>query len=417
MNNTSIPFALSVWNDGFENDMGICMANNEVKGSDIALSTSKGVANKDSQGFSVPIDLLRDFVAEWAEFGQSHFKLGITPCLSVPQVPNNSKLKGSIDIAASLRQIKNSQKSIFIGKHDVTCRPEKDTGQIIYPFAVQVVLKMTLVDKTHAQIDVRLEPRAIIENKIPVDIQVRTPMPHTFGTSLKGDVVGNDTSYVLQQDDRIEIFTPGPSIAVTIKTSDSPVGGTSLGWLNNGWIDLPLVPEFSLHEPLNCLFPFTSNNNNPEPPPRYGANGSEFFIVEGFESLAELALTEDGKKKKKPRSISVDTSQVPSVDNLVRTFYLTVCCYGVDHTKDILFDQVSIKHPSKLRNSVSSSSSSRKTPIYRESSPFSAFASKQNSRRISLLPSGIVPLRLLQLTVDGNSGVKKSLVRNFIQVF
>jgi hypothetical protein len=158
-----------------------------------------------------------------------------------------------------------------------------------------------------------------------------------------------------------------------------------------------LLPEFRLPEPIKCLLPFVSGT--PDPSTRTRARGSELFIAEGFESLAELAVTEDGKPKGKPRSSAVETLASPTMGNSLRTFFVTVCYYGVDHTGDILFEQAGTPTDTLGRG---------------PSRPFSAFASTRHRRRISLLPSGKAPLRILQLTMDGDAGFKKSLVSQLI---
>jgi vacuolar protein sorting-associated protein 13A/C len=399
---------VSVLIDGFKNEVGVCMANNQVKKSDTALSTSKGVAGKESHSFSVPIDLLRDFTAEWINSGKSIVSMIISPSLSNQSSASSYiKLSGTIDVTPSLRRLKGSNDGCVISKFDVTCRPEEETGRNVYPLVVQVLLKMTLVDDVHVYVDVCLEPRAVIENKVPVDIKIRTPMPHTFSSSSKEEVLGKDVIYILEPGNRIEVFTPGPSIALSMKTSDNPVAGTSLDWLDGVWIDLPLLPEFRLPEPIKCFLPFVSGTPDPPTRTRERGTGSEFFIAEGFESLADLAVTEDGKPRGKSPSSAVETLASPTMGSPLRTFFVTVCYYGVDHTGDILFEQAGT-------TSDTLGSSRRIMSTQGPSRPFSAFASTRHRRRISLLPSGKAPLRILQLTMDGDAGFKQSMVSQLI---
>lgn len=408
LNNTSLPFTLSVLVDGFQNDVGTCMANNQVKVSNTALSTKEGLASKESHNFSIPIDLLRAFNEEWVNSGKSSVSLTISPSLiNQPKTPGNIKLSGVVDVTASLRQLKRSGDGCFISKSDVTCRPG-GADRTIYPLVVQVLLKMILVDDAHVYIDVCLEPLAIIENKVPVEMKIRTPMPHTFSSSPKDDVLGEDVIYLLSPGDRIEVFTPGPSIALSMKTSDNPVAGNRLDWLDGGWVNLPLDTAFSLPEPISCFMPFISSSGDLQR--NRISRGSEFFIAEGFESLAELAANNDGKSSVKSPSSPAEASVSPSSTRPLRTFYVTVCYYGVDHTGDILFEQAGTTNDNLGSSRNFGSSSFRQKPL----NPFSAFASKRHHRRISLLPSGKVPLRIMQLTMDGVEGVTRSMVSQSI---
>jgi hypothetical protein len=279
-------------------------------------------------------------------------------------------------------------------RFDVTCRPEIQSGRPCDPFVLQVSLTITLLDKEHLSYHVFLQPRAVIENKMPVAISLKTPMPHTFSLSSSDDSSGKDVIHNLGPDGRVEVFTPGPSLAVTAKTSDMPVGGTTLGWMDGGWIDLPLVPEFQLPEPLTCIFPFAAD---PDPLARAGARGSEFIIAEGIDALEELLLRGTQTKQPDPELAGV---KLTSVGNSVRTFFVTVCFYAVDHTGDLLFESISLP----------TASMTRRSSMQIMSKPFSAFASSRHLRRISLLPSSNTPIRLLQLTMDGDEGVRRSTV-------
>jgi hypothetical protein len=413
LNNTSLPFSVAVMSDGARKQVGVCMANNQRKSNSTVLSPSNGVATKESRSFSIPIDLLTSFARDWVDNGESKVSLAISPCLSGhPSEANYPKLSGTIDVTPSLRYLKKSDNGHLISKFDVTCRPEEEAGQIVSPLVVQVLLKMSLIHQNHVYIDVCLEPRAIIENKIPVSVKIRTPMPHTFSSSPGERILGNVVAYDLEPGSRVEVFTPGPSIAVTFKTSDKPCAGPSLDWLDGGWIDLPLVSEFRLPEPIMCHLPFV--NENPDQLARSGATGSEFFIAEGFESLAELAMTEDGKPKSISSASAVETLSSRAVDGPLRTFFVTVCFYGIDHTGDILFEQARNKDRYGRSSTADAIASHvKRASIQTMPRPFSAFASKRHRRRITLLPSGKVPLRILQMTMEGDVGFKTSMVSSF----
>jgi hypothetical protein len=76
-----------------------------------------------------------------------------------------------------------------------------------------------------------------------------------------------------------------------------------------------------------------------------------------------------------------------------------VCNYAVDHTGNLLFEEVpDVTEPTKQRR-----------PSTRMSPPFSAFSSAKLRRRVSLLPTSSKYIRLVELTMDGEDGMKRSM--------
>ena len=409
MNNTSLPFRIALEDELNRRSMGTCLSYNRNRGNGTPLVISeRGIASKESRSFSVPVDSLLLFQDSWEKNNKAALNLSISPILPNDQ---NVTLNGVIPIITSLDQLRKSGDGRMISKFDVVCNREKDQTKSISPLVVQVILSAALTSGDMLQIKIRLEPRALVENRFPIPIQLRTPMPHTFSSSPHIEILGNDVIYALQTGQRIEIFTPGPSIAVSLKTADSPIAGSDLDWLDGGWIDLPLVSEFSLLEPVRCLLPFAKEVVKVLDVT--GATGSEFFIAEGAQSLADLAGIEERQKKAAvaPKSNEKIASWSPEAP--LRTFYVTVCYFGLDHTGDVLFEQVQRSDP--IFKQAISDSPRRSGTRQRTSSaaikmtPLSAFGSKHFNRRITLLPSGNVPLRILQLTMESDLGFRRSL--------
>jgi hypothetical protein len=404
-NHSSIPFAVSIGAGGKRKEIGICIAHNEDKTTS-ALSTTDGVATKKSNSFSVPMDLLTACSAEWARTGQSSVFLCLSPRLPSDQFAQD--LFGGLDIVPSLRELSKSHNKCHVSRFDVTCRVDPTVNARIDPLVVQVLLQSTLIDDKTVYIEVFLEPRAVIENVFPIGVKVRTPMPHIFSSAPKEIVLGNDAIYDLKPGSRIEVFTPGPSMAVTFKPSDNPVAGSSLDWMDGGWIDLPLVSEFKLPEPLTCYFPFADSSNDVNLP--HGARRNEFFVAEGYECLEQLS---DGSEEEKPKGAPVSSkeplSKALSLSDSLRTFFVTVCYYGVDHTGDILFEQVMGKQ-NLLDRGGGSRRKSKLTQPQNVHRPFGAFASSGDWRRLTLLPRTNSPLRLLQMTMEGDVGFRKTMV-------
>ena len=376
------------------------------------LTASDGAVSKASRRFSIPLDLISTFVKSWTAGNRSKLALAISPICSMGSA---SELEGTIYIEPpSFDEFKKAPSGGLKTKFDVTCRTLAGHKTQSDPFVVQVVVQMILVDAKHLSITFILEPRAVIENKMPVNIHLRTPMPHTFSSSEQDISSDKYITYKLAPDAQVEVFTPGPSIAVTSKTADMPVAGTSTGWMDGGWIDLPLAPEFRLPEPLVCSYPFSNNQSPDQSVP--GTHGSEFFIAEDAEMLAGLQTfcgSQGRKSDVQPRmgpSSNFGGTEMLAASangNSIKKFFVTVCYYAVDHTGDLLFEQV--LQPTGLKRRSITGPAKRKS-VLPSSEPFSVFSSPRHRRRISLLPSSTVPLRLMQLTMDGDEGFKKSLV-------
>ena len=381
-------------------DIGTCAAHNQVR-TNTVLSTNDGVAAKTSNSFSIPIDLLKSFSEEWSKSGKSSVLLSLSPHLASSQ--SYPGLLGALEIEASLTDISKSDNKCYVNRFDVICRPEGQSGDRVDPFVVQVLVQLTLVENANLYVEVILEPRAFIENIFPIGIKIRTPMPHTFSSSSKESVLGNHVIYDLKPGNNIEIFTPGPSIAISAKPVDNPIAGSPLDWMDSGgWIDLPLVSEFKLPEPLLCRFPFVDDDSG-----LAFVEGNEFIIAEGHESLSQLSTTTKNEEKDNNGAVLPPKKMSQSsVAHPLRTFLVTVCNYGIDHTGDILFERS--RPIPKIGN--------RRNSQYRQQHnhrPYGAFASEAEEHRLTLLPSGDVPLHILQMTMDEMAGFRKSLVSVF----
>lgn len=251
------------------------------------------------------------------------------------------------------------------------------------PFVVQLFLKATLIDDRIINIDVFLEPRAVIENLFPIDIKIRSKMPHIFTSAAPESTLDSDAAHDLQPGDRVEVFTKGPSVAIAIKPKDAPNSGCALEWKD---LDLPLDSESRLPEPLSSFFPLAGSKQRK----------SEFFIAEGYMCLDQLSEREADESPKKSESRPI-VHGVSLADPL-RSFSVTVCCFGVDHTGEMLFELVP----------------SRDEWIHgtdrNQYHPFGAFSSGGDSNRLTMLPRANSALRLLQQTKEGEAAYKATLV-------
>ncbi|KAL3944379.1 MAG: hypothetical protein SGBAC_001543 [Bacillariaceae sp.] len=374
-NHSSIPFDISIGMDD-PKSIGTCMARNEHKPNS-ALTTIDGVATKQSKSFSVPMDLLTKFTKEWTDAGQSSVFLRLSPSLKSGA---SEVLSGGLDIASHFGELSKSKKNHHVCRFDVTCQPT--TRDRMDPFVVQLFLKATLIDYRTINIDVFLEPRAVIENLFPIDIKIRSKMPHMFTSAAQESTLDGDGAHDLQPGDRVEVFTTGPSVAIAIKPKDAPNSGCALEWKD---LDLPIDSESRLPEPLSSFFPLAGSKQRK----------SEFFIAEGYKCLDQLSEREADESPKKSELRPV-VHGVSLADPL-RSFSVTLCCFGVDHTGEMLFELVP----------------SRDERIYgtdrNQYHPFGAFSSGGDSNRLTMLPRANSALRLLQQMKEGEAAYKATL--------
>jgi hypothetical protein len=425
-NNTSIPFDISV-KIGIERFfVGTCGEND---GDSTSRSSNRssllwgdGGVTRKTKRFGIPLHLLDSLRRDSADG-----TMQTRPCLQVsPRIPASQRqlgpLVGEFNIPSCRSILSGGSGDQAPTIFDVTCRADmsaissESSERAQDPFVLQVRMKVTVISESYPFIEIFLKPRATIENKIPVSLSLRTPMPYTYlfsqdKTSFPSENASHggrqdEVKHEIAPNDGIEIFSPSASVAIGIKCSDHPVGGGVTGWMKGDWVDLPMVPEFRLPEPLRCLFPFETSQ-------RAGVEGSEFFIIEAGDDLSEsalekIAMPQGGSTAAYfPNRNESDESLAPltaSIDAM-RSYHVTVCNYGVDHTGGILFEQILLSD----RQRRGSQSLDRRSISVPTLTPFSAFSSTMKQARISLLPGSSVPLRILHLTMDGQDGLRRSL--------
>lgn len=398
---------MSVVVDGQNHAFGVCGGHQGdlsiLDSSQVTFNERDGSTSKASKRFGVPLDLL------------SQEDKTTTLCLT-PQV-EGGRVSGEIVLPPLRDIVAHAHTGEATSRLDVTCKSprnenqKKDGARLPDPFSLQVRLKANLVDRNYPFIEMFIEPRLVLENSMPISITVRTPMPHTFKAREKpndkdeGNTKGYETYHELAQSEFVEVFTPGPSIAISVKCSDPPVGGTATDWMEGGWMDIPLVREFGLSEPIQCVFPFVRRNQSPSS----GVGGSEFFIAETGNDLNKYLRKEDISGNNAEMSFEDDDSPVELTEPKAptRKVLITVCNYAVDHTGDVLFETVSNQNRRRSGKSLSVQASiGRRSSVTSAPCPYSAFASL--SRRITLLPHQKAPLQLLHLTMEGDEGVRRS---------
>jgi len=399
-----------------------------------------GIVSKKARNFSIPIPLLAKFQNDWQKYGKGKISLRLVPLTKeIDGVDNGIELSGEVSTLVSMQELRRAPHGRMKSKVEVTCRKE-NVKRDVHPFTLNVFFTMKLVAGEHVVVDISLEPRAMIENMMPLPIKIRTPMPQTFSTCQK-EVSNEDkeTTYFVNPDERVEVFTPGPSIAITTRMRDNPIAGHDLGWLDGGWVDLPLIKEFRLQDAISGTFPLeVENSAGTDRLATIQEPGAEFFIVEGKERLLTIADISAQNPKDVPSStphqLNPKGAKLDDSDPLL--FILTVCNYGVDHTGNILFEQVSRNERTSSWRSESSSQLRESQRYGRNSSlldrnseslhssgnqsfgtlrgpaplPIGAFLSPIHKRRVSLLPNAQYAIRLLQMTIEGTDGFRRTMV-------
>lgn len=414
INRTIIPFKVSVCCRESTKDLGLCDGRSRHQS---PMSFIGDEITERSSAVGLPVDLLR-------RFEDMPVKPVIMLSPMLPDTDSANELVGEIIVPSFqelLALVESGTTELVV---DTICSARRGettatTASLPDPFVVLVRTRIHIVEDEHPFVDIALEPRATLRNSMPVRLLIKSPMPHTFVSTSFGELcerIGYETVHTLAPMDFVEVFTPGPSLAVSVKCADLPISGGASGWMKGAWVDLPMVREFQLPEPIRCEFPFlhihdtydTATNNT----------GMPFFIVENREDLTEATFEQfenqgspverEHSSLSRAHSLEVSSSTLPHTSEAMRSYLLTVCNYGVDHTGSILFEQVLWSDTGAFnprRSSARQSFSSSKMTI---SSPLSAFASTKGNFRISLLPSSRALLRLLCMTMEGEKGIERS---------
>jgi len=419
-NRSSIPFSISGFKDGSVHSVGVCTGMSfETARRSVSRSQSvakDGSISKPSRSFGIPVDLVDSFRTAWAEKSEASISLALSPRIECPH--EGWEWSGGTKLTVNGETFSSSSGHRISKKFDITCRPVsltgaaiQDTPRDLYAFVLQVHVLMVLVNGTDPAIEISLEPRAVITNQLPISVSIKTPMPHVFRQHSSGSPSrGDETILAIEPSSYMEIFTPGPSIAILLKCADPPVGGTATDWMDGGWIDLPLVSEFRMQEPLDCMFPFVKKTADPLS--LAGSRGSAFVIAEGGGNLANMSVSHQaatgGSGSTPSETSAVELSAPPSVDEDWRSFFITVSNYAIDHTGDILFEQLVGSREAVLRRSSTGVDKVRRSQATQVSPPIGAYSTRRHRGRISLLPGPTVPIRLLHLTMEGDEGLRRS---------
>ena len=408
-NETSLSIDVSVKFDGESSFIGTCLGS--------CGSATQGSSGKSSflyesvpkkTPFGIPIHLLESCQSnDFVESTQKTTCLQLSPHLGSSQCQFGS-LVGEYSIPTCQALLISATGNYYHTSFDVICRREdivtrydEDNHGL---FVLQVDMKVTVIKERFPFIEIILKPRATLMNITPVALSIRTRNPHTYMLSdtsivMYQDGCANESIYKVAPNEGIEFFSSGASVAISVKCHDRPVGGGNTGWMNGDLVDLPLAPELRFRQALKCIFPFEACQD-------VDVKGSEFYILEATEGLSDSEL-EDCAKVFGGEVCSVETIQPQTL--ATRSYCVTVCNYGVDHTGDILFEKLLPSERQRRCSQSIETNSFRRSITLSTPTPFSAYASKDSNTNISLLPGSAVPIRILQYLGNAQGGLRQSI--------
>jgi len=410
-NCTGLPFSIAVQNSSGISDVGVCGKHMRFRRSSLMKDpqiASPG-SNKKSRNaiewpsFGVPMDCLRTY--DVSSSINAGLTLLVSPHLSKSDPKPNaaatfvdkstSEMWGVVALPPPYALMEMASGDDSTTSYEIICTTmnvEQGSGET--PFVAQAIVEVKLID-FQPFIEIYLQPRLVLENRLPVSIFVRTPMPYTydsFGNS--GDEGGNfedQSIHCLSTLDTLNIFTPGPAIAVSIKFSDVPVAGGLTNWLQGEWIEIPLsrasgnAGRKSIKEnAVSCFLPFID-----------GQGGNEIFLCEEGHPYCSDAST---------ALIGIPISSRVAARKLCFAAPNT----AIDHTGDILLEAYGVEE-----NNIDTSSDQKKSmrlskQIVRvKCSPWSSFGAPHQRRRLTLLPISSTYIRMVVPERHGNKEIMR----------
>jgi len=384
-NETSLGFSLSVNLDGRISFVGAHDGNRTVKESSTTINTTS-IADESHNIFKdgiigIPTDFLQKVY-----FNDGHEKVA---SIILSMAHNDLQCEFKLP---PLQSIYKMAKANATKSFETICSSSKATHKRMI---FQVFCRASLIQKTHPSIEFSIQPRMRLQNNMCVDILLRTPMPHTYARSGLSQQDPNsyekEIVHHLRPSDNVEIYTPGNAIAISVKFADNPVSGTPTDWSNKrGFIDIPLGQSQRLQEDINGVMPFVNKSTKVH----NILIGSDFLITEAPHTWKDLHHSTDTHPSHGKSTHDQNNECVIKSTDRSRTISLSIDNLGVDHTGEILFEN--IKDFQKITS---------KEICY--ALPLCSFSSR--NRRITILPHGSIPICLLLLTMDGRGDYIRSL--------
>ena len=360
-------------------------------GMQLENTTSFDSLYKVSKKFSIPADFLRNFTLS-KTYGSEAFEVLISPQLPAESSGGNGHeiLQGMLPINTTGSRLESARSC-----HDVVCRPVDDSKSDY--FILQVTLDMSCVDDNFQMIHLLLEPRAVVENRLPVDANLEISRPYVFNSSSTREP---SRAHTLPQSGRIEIFSDGPTAPILAKLSDSSLAsGAELGWIDK--IDLPIKPGSCLEKPFDC---------------RFSADSSlSLLLGQDFTNHSMPEVPEEGVESD-DRYFGFNRSCLTEGEFLPRKFYFSVNAYAVHHVPGLHFELAEPRREAgrKSFNDVPLIGGTGLLSTIK-STAYATFRSSKSENEITLLPNGRAHIRL-KLSSDNSKVPRMSMVRAGVSI-
>lgn len=177
-NLTSLQFRISLIGDDEVHDLGLVDMTRDNKNTASSLKTQSLLHENEElmthSVFGLPAQFLRSFTADDSE----------TLCIQVSPVFENGEsadLVGMFNIFQLEQLVEMATSDSGQRIIEVACHPlSQRTSSPHASLAMNVCFNVSLVDEAHPFVQLSIMPRLILTNRLPIEIMLRTPMPHTF---------------------------------------------------------------------------------------------------------------------------------------------------------------------------------------------------------------------------------------------
>jgi len=366
-NRTPVPIYVSVI-DEKEHPVGICTENSVILSSSqprlVPYNVEEGTLSKQSKRLGIRFDGMAKLVKKLTEKKRVELVFRFAPKLK-----NRSDIYGELLVEADLETIHSFRNKTMRITKTVTCSSSSKEEDFVF----QATIKVQLIEDRKVIANITLQPIAQLINTLPVGISVLTQMRHIFSSSTLDTNGQEDRIHHLPHGAKMEVYCTGSKLPLKVRFTSKPADGT-LTSMTRKWIDVPL--DSGMATPLLSVFPFDTTDGAT----KSAVPGSEFYIAEANTRLSNFFLERVNDTGVAQDNLKAGHRPGP------RTLLFTVGNYGVDHTNSILFEQVAARPKGSVKG---------------ESHPFSAFLDKESGRKLSLLPTSEVPIRLNR---PGSSG-------------
>jgi hypothetical protein len=173
--------------------------------------------------FGIPVGLVSYFREEFSQKQDAVIALSFSPQIDSGHM--DWQLIGGAKFRVNSNMLSTSNRSME--QFEITCRPINQRGlpnesspRDLSALVFRVLVSTILIDGKDPFLEITLEPRASISNNMPVSVGVQTPMPHVFSLSQRDLVSGEDVIHAIERDENVQIFSPGPSVAVILKIAN-----------------------------------------------------------------------------------------------------------------------------------------------------------------------------------------------------